>query len=279
MLTYFGPAVCSGQTEDGLTGRKDMRPALFLTVRTGSTRLPHKPLLKIDGQTIVEFMIDRLKGADVSQTFVLCTTDRPEDQTLVDFAREKGIDWYRGSASDILARHLGAAREFQTDFIVNVDGDDVFCDPRYVDRTAEHFARTGADFIRWIGLPLGASPIGVNTIALARVCELKETSDTETGWGSFFTETGLFRVETLEETDPELRHPEIRMTLDYPEDYAFVKEMYKRLERFQGNFTLRDIMQVIKEHPTIAEINKHLQETYYREFERRKTKVRLRAQG
>ena len=254
-----------------------MKKGLFLVVRTGSTRLPRKALLKIDGETITGFMIDRLKQARLVDVFALCTTDKPEDEVLVNLAREKGIERYCGSATDIVARHYGAARRFQVDFVVNVDGDDVFCDPVYVDRTVEHFLRTGADFIRWSALPFGASPIGISTTALSKVCSLKENTNTETGWGSFFTETGLFKVETVEEDDPELRHPEIRMTMDYQEDYDFVREVYKKLGR--TNFTLRDVIQVIKENPGIAEINRHLQEGYLREFNEKRVKVRLSKSG
>ncbi|MGA2461286.1 MAG: NTP transferase domain-containing protein [Candidatus Bathyarchaeia archaeon] len=251
-----------------------MKRGLFLTVRTGSTRLPGKALLKLDGETIVEFMIDRLKRARVSQTFVLCTTDQPEDDVLEDIAKQKGILAFRGSSSDILSRQLGAAHTYGLDFFVNVEGDDVFCDPELADRTVQHFNQAGADFIRWSGLPLGASPVGISTRALAKVCELKETNNTETGWGYFFTESGLFKLEIIDEQDPELRHPEMRMTMDYPEDYAFVKEVYKRLSG--RDFTLRDIMNLVKSDPTITELNAHLKEQYFREFNQKKAKVSLK---
>jgi spore coat polysaccharide biosynthesis protein SpsF len=253
---------------------RSMKTGMFMVVRTGSTRLPGKALLKINGETITGFMIDRLKKARLIDTFVLCTTDRPEDEVLADLAHRKGIESYRGSATDILARELGAAQRFHTDFIVNIDGDDAFCDPGYVEKTVEHFTRTAPDFIRWVGLPLGASPIGISAAALSKVCSLKENTNTETGWGSFFTETGLFKVEAIEESDPELRHPEIRMTMDYPEDYAFVKEVYRRLGGTE--FRLRDILRLIKENPDIAAINQHLQEGYFKEFNEKRVKVRLK---
>ena len=219
-------------------------------------------------------MIEHLKQAHVSENFVLCTTTRPEDQPLIDAAKNKGIEWFRGSSEDILARLNEAAEKFQVEFIVNVEGDDVFCDPTLADRTLDAYMKTSADFIRWTGLPLGASPLGISGKALAKVCGLKETTNTETGWGSFFTDSGMFKVETIEETDPFLSHPEIRMTMDYPEDYTFFKEVYKRLNR--TNFTLRDVLQILQENPSIVEINSNLQPKYYREFSEKKAKVRIR---
>lgn len=218
-------------------------------------------------------MIDHLKQARVSKNFVLCTTTKSEDLPLVEAAKKKGIEWFRGSSEDILSRLNGAAGKFQIDFIVNVEGDDAFCDPTLADRTLDTYIKTSADFIRWTGLPLGASPLGISGKALAKVCEMKDTTNTETGWGSFFTDTRTFKVETINETDPFLSHPEIRMTLDYPEDYVFFKEVYKRLNR--TNFTLRDVLQILKENPSIAEINSKLQAKYYREFSEKKAKVKL----
>lgn len=222
-------------------------------------------------------MIEHLKHARVSENFVLCTTERSEDQALVEAAKRNGIEWFQGSSEDILERLYGAAQKFQVDFIVNVEGDDVFCDPTLADRTVDHYRRAGGDFIRWTGLPLGAAPLGIDTKALAKVCMLKETSNTDTGWGSFFTDSGIFKVETIEETDPILHHPEIRMTMDYPEDYRFFTAAYEKLKR--TDFSLRDVMRVLGEDPSIVEINKHLREEYYRKFGEKKVKVSLRGTG
>ncbi len=247
---------------------------MFLTTRIGSTRLPQKPLLKLGGQPIVEFMIEHLKRARVAENFVLCTTDRAEDQILVEAAKRKGVQWFQGSTEDILVRLNGAAQKFETDFIVNVEGDDVFCDPIYADRTFAHYNQTNADFIRWTGLPLGATPLGISVKALAQVCELKETTNTDTGWGHFFTDSGMFKVETIEETDPFLHHPEIRMTMDYREDYTFFKEVYGKLNR--NDFTLRDVLEVLKDNPSIMQINSQLQDEYYKRFEQKRAEVRFR---
>ena len=218
--------------------------------------------------------MQHLKQALVAETFVLCTTTKREDNVLENLALQNGLLCFRGSSEDILARLNGAANQFGVDFIVNVEADDVFCDPKYADLAVERFTQTGADFIRWVGLPLGASPIGIRAEALAKVCSLKDIDNTETGWGSFFTDTGMFKVETIEEEDPDLHHPEIRITMDYPEDYEMIKAVYRKLNR--TDFTLRDVMRVINENPAIAAINRHLQEEYYRRFDEKRVEVRLK---
>ena len=243
--------------------------AVFIPVRLGSSRLAKKPLIEVQGKSLIEHLIDRAKAAKLPNLVVLCTTTRPEDKIFVDIAKKNGAECFRGSEHDILKRFLDAAVKFTVDFIVNVDGDDVFCDPELMDKTAETFLNTGASFIKWNNLPLGATPVGVKVDALRKVCERKDALNTETGWGAYFTETGLFDVKFLEPEDKELKHPEIRITLDYPEDLKLVKKIYERLYVPGKLFTLKDILNLLKKEPALAEINKGVQEEYWKRFNKR----------
>ncbi len=251
--------------------------AVFIPIRLGSSRLPKKPLIEIKGKPLIEHLIERVKTAKLPNEIVLCTTTKPEDSVFIGIARKCNVKCFRGSEKDILDRFLNAAIEYKVDFIVNVDGDDIFCDPELIDNTVEVFLKEGSSFIKWNELPLGSSPIGIKIEALKKVHEMKDENDTETGWGMYFTETGLFDVKNIEPADEELRHPEIRMTLDYPEDLRFVKEIFNRLYTPERVFTLRDILRLIKKEPGLAEINKGVQDKYWKRL-RKRAKIRLKGE-
>jgi len=252
-----------------------MKAAIFIPVRVKSTRLSKKPLLKIKGKTIIEHLIQRAKLAKLPKLIVLCTTTSSEDAVLVDIAKKCGVAYFRGSERDILERYLNAALTYDIDFIANVDGDDVFCDPELVDKTIESYVKTGADFLRWEGLPLGASPCGIKVEALKKVCQLKDETDTETGWGRYFTNIGIFRVDILKSEGKWLNRPDIRMTLDYPEDLEFVKEIFNRLYSPDKIFTLKDIIKLLEKEPKLVEINRGVQKRYWERFEKR-AKIKLK---
>jgi len=251
-----------------------MKSAIFIAVLMKSTRLPRKAVLKIKGKTVIEHLIDRLKTAKLPDLIVLCTSTQPADQVLVDIARKNNIESYRGSREDKLDRFLNAAKKYSIDFMVNVDGDDIFCDPEYIDKTIETFIRTNADYIICKDLPLGAASHGVKFEALEKICKLKAETDTEI-YGGYFTDTGLFKVEFLKVDDPELRHPEIRMTLDYPEDYEFFKAVFDELYRPGKVFTLKEILALLRKKPQIMDINKGVQEKYAERI-RKHAKVKLK---
>lgn len=249
--------------------------AVFIPIRLGSSRLPKKPLIEIKGKPLIEHLIERVKTAKLPNEIVLCTTTKPEDSVFIDIARKCNVKCFRGSEKDILDRFLNAAIKYGVDFIVNVDGDDIFCDPELIDKTVNIFQKTNSDFIKWNELPLGASPVGIKVKALKKAWEMKTEDNTETGWGKYFTDTGLFDVEYTEPEDEELRHPEIRMTLDYPEDLKFMKEVFNRLYSPRKIFTLKEILALLKKEPELTEINKGVQQEYWKRFNQR-AKIKLR---
>lgn len=251
-----------------------MKAAVFITARVKSSRLPRKALLKIGGKTTIGHLIERAKRAVRPQLVVMCTSTNPQDLVLAELAVKHGIRFFRGSEDDKLDRYLKAAEKYRLDFIVTVDGDDILCDPELIDKTVEHFLKTEADFIAWNGLPLGAACAGIKVEALRLVCELKAEADTEV-WGGYFTETGLFKIEQIE-AEEALRRPEVRMTLDYPEDFRFFERIFAELGAGCRFFSLREILALLERKPEIIEINRGVQAAY-EEHLKKSAPVRLKS--
>lgn len=250
-----------------------MKTAVFIPVRTASTRLPDKALLEINGKAIIEYLIERVKSAGKPDLIVICTTTNPEDHRLEPIAARNNVDIFQGNEKDILDRYLQAADKFDVDFIVNVDGDDIFCDPEYMDKMVESYMETGADYIECQGLPFGAAPSGIKVEALKRVCQMKNEDNTATGWKRFFTDSGLFQVEIIEAAE-DLRQPDIRMSLDYAEDLRFFEEVIRRLYMPGKVFSLREILALLKDHPEIVAINKSRQEEYWATYYKNAAKIK-----
>jgi spore coat polysaccharide biosynthesis protein SpsF len=237
-----------------------MKSAIFITVRMKSSRLPGKALLEIKGKPAIGHLIDYLKQAKAPDLIVLCTSTHPDDAVLAGVARDSGIECFRGSEDDKLDRYLNAAKKYGVDFIIVTHGDSVIYDPQIIDAVNRLYRLTDADYITCTGLPLGTSPQGIKFEALERVCQIKDETDTEV-WEGYFTNAGLFKVEYLE-VEEELRHPEIRMTLDYAEDYEFFKEIFSRLYSPGKVFSLRDVISLLGDNPQLMDINRNAQAAY-----------------
>lgn len=238
-----------------------MKTAVFLSIREKATRLPKKVLKQVAGQSMTEHLIDRLKTATQPDLIVMCTSVHPDDTVLCDIALAKGIHYFRGSEEDKLLRYLDAARAFDVEFFTVVDGDDIFCSAETIDREIEEYRRSEADYIVGDQLPLGATPFGVRTEALAQVVAEKSESDTEV-WGSYFTASGRYKVVELPPPDASWAHPEYRMTLDYPEDLTFFNAVIEALHKPGEVFSFQDLMDYLNAHPDVVALNIDAQARY-----------------
>ena len=196
--------------------------SIFITVRTGSTRLRNKCLLDLNGQPTISYLINRLKHSKKNDNIVLCTTSNPGDDILVDLAKNNDIEFFRGSELDKLERWNGACEQFGTKFFVTADGDDTFMDPALIDLAFSQYEKNDSSFIESEGILCGAFTNGISRNALNRVCDIKNTKDTEMIW-PYFKETNLFQIEQLEGVDKSFFRDDIRLTLDYQEDLDFMR--------------------------------------------------------
>lgn len=252
-----------------------MTNAIFITVRTGSTRLPNKALKLIDGIPTIEYVIKRIKYSETADKIVLCTTNLQQDDVLVDIAQRNQIDFFRGSEEDKLERWHGAAKKYNVDFIVTGDGDDLFCEPKLMDLAFDQFQRKSPDFIQATGIICGAFTYGIKVSALDRVCHIKDSTNTEMMWG-YFINTGLFIVDELENAPLGYYRDDIRMTLDYEEDFTFFNEVIKKVKsNDSGYITLDMILKVIEENPEIKDINFFRQKEFL-DNQKRKTNIKIK---
>ena len=232
-----------------------MRVGFLITGRLKSTRLPKKLLLEVEGKPILSHMIDRLKLAKNVDEIIICTSTNEQDKPLGDLANTNNINCFYGDPDDVLVRLLGAANEFNLDYILNITADCPFVDPEYADNIVKKFLETDSDLIRQFDLPHGVFSYGIKVDALRKVVKIKNSSDTEV-WGKYFTDTGLFKVLDLEVDNKHHRRPGLRMTLDYPEDLDFFKIIFDALYQENKVFSLSEILNFLDSNPEIIKINK-----------------------
>jgi spore coat polysaccharide biosynthesis protein SpsF len=249
----------------------DSATAIFIPVRLSSTRLPLKAMRRIQNKPCIQLLVERVRRSRRIGHIVLCTTTSKNDDELVNLAKRLDIECFRGNDVDILERYRQAAIKYNVKSIVNVDGDDIFCEPSFIDLTSEKL--DDADCVLWQDVPLGSSPVGIRTSAIEKICSIKDVSNTETGWTRFFTETGLFRVIRLRPDEHQLRDPSIRLTLDYEQDFRLFEKIYENLKE---PFDLKDIVRLLRAKPELAKINANLNDIYMKNFNSKAVRVKLK---
>jgi len=248
-----------------------VKTTAFIPVRLSSTRLPSKALLKIQGKPCIQYLIERIKQIKDLDGIVICTTKNFIDDKVVELAKKMNVDFFRGSEEDILDRFRFAAEKFNVENIVNIDGDDILCEPEFIKETANELKKNEVDYISWKNMPLGTTPIGIKYKALETVCNKKNIQNTETGWGKFFTETDLFKVKVLTSDEPKLIDPNVRLTLDYQEDFKLFEQILTNLKE---PFNLKDVLDFLHSRKDIQDLNNNVKDAYWKNFEKKSAKIK-----
>lgn len=252
-----------------------MKTAIFITIRMDSSRLPEKTMRTILGKPVLEHIVQRAKLAKNFDEIIVCTTEREIDNQVADLALRQDVKVFRGSLEDKLERWNGAAKQYDIDYIVTFDGDDLFCEPVLLDMGANQIRAGKYDFIEAPqGLICGAFTYAFTTKALNRVCEIKDSTDTEMMW-TYFKDTGLFRTGCLENVEEVYFSEEYRLTLDYPEDFAFFTKVFEHFQCVRNDVPLKEIVAYFQEHPEIPKINIGRQQEFL-DNQKRKTKLVLK---
>lgn len=236
-----------------------MNAAIMITARLKSTRLPMKVVKPILGRPMICHMLDRLKLVRSSQKIIICTSTLVQDDPLEKIAAQESVYCFRGHPEDVLLRLTDAACHFGIDTVISCTADNPFVDPVYISRLIDFHMQEGNDFSKIEGLPFGTFSYVLSHRAMIRACEIKDETDTEV-WGGYFTDTGVFKVGILYVTDPEVRRPNLRLTVDTPEDFELASRIFQALHIEGRVFTLREILRLFDEHPELARLNAHVQQ-------------------
>jgi spore coat polysaccharide biosynthesis protein SpsF len=220
----------------------------------GSKRLPGKVLSMIEGRTMLERVVERARRAERVSRVVVATSEAPEDDAIATVCRESTIDVFRGSEHDVLARYLGAARQFDADPIVRVTADCPLLDPAAVDAVVGRFEVGDVDYAANINPP--TLPDGLDTEAFSRNAleraarEARLRSEREHVTPYIRNHPEIFRIANV-------RHARdlsaMRWTVDEPDDLELVRAVYA--EFGNHDFGMEDVLRLLAEQPDLARAN------------------------
>jgi spore coat polysaccharide biosynthesis protein SpsF len=113
----------------------------------GSSRLPGKMMEKLNGQTLMEWVIHRTKKAKNVDEVVLATSKKAIDDILEKVAIECNCQVFRGSESDVLGRYAATSKKYEADVVVRICADRPLVDPMLIDQAIDVFNRSSADLV------------------------------------------------------------------------------------------------------------------------------------
>lgn len=228
----------------------------IIQARMSSTRLPNKVMLPIVGKPILWHIYNRLGKCNVDQICIATSTNTSDDE-IEKFALKENIEIFRGSEELVLIRLLGAAKRFKADAIVRITADCPFVDPKIVNQLLYIYRHnSNLDFVS--NTIERTFPDGLDAEVISTKFLEKLSNNLQ---DDFFQQWfATYMIENYKQFNcmnyvhiTNLSH--LRWTVDYEEDYEFIKSIYNELYPKMNIFYLDDILELLTKKPHLSKIN------------------------
>ena len=223
--------------------------------RVDSTRLFAKPLQLVGKFRILDLHIEQIKKSKLIDEIILAISDKPGNEIFVNFARKNKLKFILGDDHDVLKRLIDAAEYTNSEIIFRTTPENPFIYWEGIDELIKNHISGKYDLSIVDGLPLGSNYEVITKEAL-------EISHKD-GGKEHRSELCSLYINQNQERFKIFRHkpigailrPEIRLTVDTPEDLIVARIIHQKLGKGKTPITLEKIIKFLDRNPTISEIN------------------------
>jgi len=202
-----------------------------VVARMKSQRLKRKALEDIGGRAMTQLILERLQRSQLIDEVVVCTSSHPEDQVLIDKAREEwNVPAFAGHEEDVMLRLIQMGERHEADYVIRATGDNPLIDTGYLDDSIRlHFAQD-AEYTRTEGLPLGLAAEVMNLETLRR-CHNMIVGPKHSYIQLYLFNPEVFHCEVLN-ARPQVARPYYWLSVDTDRDITLVRKIVNRCGPF-----------------------------------------------
>lgn len=197
----------------------------IIQARLGSSRLPLKSLLSLNGAPIIDWVTDRVAKAAKIDEMIVAIPDTPLDEALAVHLSSRGTPWISGPENDVLGRFVKAAVATQADLVIRICADNPMIWWEALDRLVEFYQIGGLDYA-YNHVPLGNLwPDGLGGEIISRQMlesmnsMATQSSQREHCLNYIRDNAEKFRIGTFDPKEPWLRRPDLKLDVDSAEDF------------------------------------------------------------
>jgi spore coat polysaccharide biosynthesis protein SpsF len=238
-----------------------MNIVIIIQARMGSTRLPGKVMLPLQGPTVLSHVIQRAKAVSNATVVCVATSTLSADDIIVNESVRNDALFYQGSESDVLSRYYEAALQEEADHIVRITSDCPLLDPQVVEHIIDVHLRTGADYTSNTHQRTYPRGLDVEVFTMQSLKEAYEQADLpaqrEHVTPFIYQNPDKYRMEHVLHEEDCSAH---RWTLDTPEDWRVIQAIYEGLYSANPKFGWLDALQYVVSNPEISTWNEEVEQ-------------------
>lgn len=222
-----------------------MKTCIVICSRVQSKRLKRKVLLEINGKKLIEILIENLMSLNSKYPVILAIPNDSENNILETIGDHYNIQVYRGNDTNPMERLYNASEGF--DNVVRITHDDILIDAYLLERQIYWHEKGFNKYTFMKRCPDGIAGEIIDRRILERA--LEET-DHDVEHVSYYVKKHVKASEFF----PAYEYQnQMRLTIDYKEDYELVNILYKNLATPFGTL---DIINFLRRNRYLLEINK-----------------------
>lgn len=228
----------------------DMKTLAIVQARMGSTRFPNKVMRPILGVPMIELLLHRLSQAKLVDLIVLATSEDGRNQPLVTHVSSLGYEVYQGSEDNVLDRYYQVARLHNPKAVVRITGDCPLVDPEIVDLAVSTWHTSNVDYLSNTNPPTYPDGLDVEVFAFTALTQSwqEATQPYEREHVTpYIRESGKFKLLNIAHTQD---HSKRRWTVDEPEDFEVIKNVFKSFSPLH-QFSWLEILELENQHPNL----------------------------
>ena len=242
----------------------------IVQARVNSKRLPGKILMPVFGKSLLQHLLERLKRLKTIDDLIVATTKHKLDDETAKIAKLINVKIYRGDEHNVLKRYYDCAKINKSSIIIRVTADCPLIDIKYINELLKIFLKNDYDYLS--NLDLNYLPDGFhceifNFRSLEKAQKLaKSKFDREHVTSFLWSNPKIFSIHHYCGKKLKNHSKDIRLTLDYHEDYILIKEVFEKLYKKNKFFSLVEITAFLEKNKSFLKINEKYHKLQWKKF-------------
>ena len=219
----------------------------IIQARAGSKRLPGKVLKKIGGDSILKRIIKTVKKIDKISQIIIATTNKKEDNQIINICKKNKVKYFRGSNNDVASRFYMILDKIDCDYFMRLNADSPFIDYKLIKKHLKKINYKKFDIVTNVlkrSFPKGQSiEILKKSIFMENYKKIKSKKEREHVTPFFYKNKKKFNIYNYENTT---NLSNIKLSVDTNNDLIRMRNIYKKLPK--KNFSWRNLVSIYLEY-------------------------------
>lgn len=203
----------------------------IIQARLGSRRLAKKMLMKINNESMIEWVINRCKKIKNVDKILLALPDDKKQKELVNIGKRLNCEIFFGSNTNLINRYYDALKKYKQKQFIRVCADNPFLCSEEIDHLINFFYKKKLDYA-YNHAPIRNSypdGLGAEISTLKTLKKIKKYAKTKSEKEHIFqylwNNEEKFKISTLEPKDKYYCKPFLKLDIDYKQQLNFFKKI------------------------------------------------------